>query len=295
MRLLTTVLSISRRGKGGESRGGGRRTRRRPPPRWLRPASTLASCAALIAAALGAVAWLAHDGWFDRRAAAVTEAMRGTLVGAGLSVQSVLVHGRQRTPQSDVLAALDVERDALILDFDPSTAQQRIEALPWVRTATVERSLPSTIRVRIVERQPLARWQHQGSIRLVDSQGDTIPIDDEEMRAYAGLPLVVGPGADRAAPTLFVLVEQEPDYAERVTAAVLVSERRWNVHLDGRIEVRLPEYGASRAWVRLVQLDREHALLQRDILAVDLRLPDRLVVRLGPDARERLTDDGRST
>lgn len=295
MRLLTAIPSLSRRGKGGEDRGGGRRTRRRPPPRWLRPARALASAAVALAVVAGAIAWLAHDGWFERRAAAATEAVRGALVDAGLSVQSVLVHGRQRTLQADVLAALAIERGDLILDFDPAVAKQRIEALPWVRTATVERSLPSSIRIRLAERQPLARWQSHGAVRLVDAQGDVIPIADEEMRAYAHLPLVVGAGADRAAPALFVLVEQEPAYAGRMTAAVLVSERRWNLHLDGRIEVRLPEYGASRAWGRLTRLDREHGLLERDILAVDLRLPDRLVVQLGPDARERIKDRGRST
>ena len=60
---------------------------------------------------------------------------------------------------------------------------------------------------------------------------------------------------------------------------MLVAERRWNLHLKDGIEVLLPEIAPEQALQMLVDLDRDKKLLSRDIVAVDLRLPDRVTVR----------------
>jgi cell division protein FtsQ len=75
-----------------------------------------------------------------------------------------------------------------------------------------------------------------------------------------------------------------------VRASVLVAERRWNLRLNNGIDVRLPEADVEQALDRLVALDRDKKLLSRDIVAVDLRLPDRVTVRLS-DAAAQVRDD----
>ncbi|HEX9836247.1 MAG TPA: cell division protein FtsQ/DivIB, partial [Alphaproteobacteria bacterium] len=75
------------------------------------------------------------------------------------------------------------------------------------------------------------------------------------------------------------MLKREPDLAGRVRAAVRVGQRRWNVKLDGGIDVRLPEENAAAAWAKLGDLERKHSILSRDVEAVDLRLPDRLIVQ----------------
>jgi cell division protein FtsQ len=71
-----------------------------------------------------------------------------------------------------------------------------------------------------------------------------------------------------------------------VAAAVFVAERRWNLRLNSGIDVRLPEDDADVALLRLVSLDREKSLLSRDVTVIDLRLPDRVAVRLSDDAAQ---------
>ena len=65
---------------------------------------------------------------------------------------------------------------------------------------------------------------------------------------YRSLPLLSGPGAPLAAPALLGMLQAEPALIHHVTAASYIGRRRWNVYLDGRIEVRLPEDGAELAW-----------------------------------------------
>jgi cell division protein FtsQ len=67
-------------------------------------------------------------------------------------------------------------------------------------------------------------------------------------------------------------------------AAVLVAERRWNIVLKNGVDIRLPQVDAEQALDTLVELDRDKKLLSRDIAVVDLRLPDRVTVRLSDDA-----------
>jgi len=67
-------------------------------------------------------------------------------------------------------------------------------------------------------------------------------------------------------------------------AAVLVSDRRWDLHLENGVTVKLPERRPAQALSQLVRLDQRHALLSRDVNVIDMRLTDRLTVRL-PEGR----------
>jgi cell division protein FtsQ len=150
-----------------------------------------------------------------------------------------------------------------------------------VRRASVERQLPGTLYIRLVEREPMALWQEQGVIRVIDRDGEVI--SGIEPRRFAHLPLVVGADAPAHAEKLIAVMNSEPELRERVTAAVRVGGRRWNVQIEGHIDVRLPENDTAAAWSQLARIERQQGLLSRDVIIIDLRLPDRLVVRTDPE------------
>ena len=66
----------------------------------------------------------------------------------------------------------------------------------------------------------------------------------------------------------------------------MVAERRWNLRLKNGIDVKLPETNVEQALQLLANLDHDKRLLSRDILAVDMRLPDRVSVRLPDEAAQ---------
>jgi cell division protein FtsQ len=204
----------------------------------------------------------------------------------GLVVTDIQVKGRQTTDTTTILAALDARYGSPILAVSPSRAKQQLEALPWVRSAAIERLLPGTIAVNLIERRPLAVWQHEGKQELVDQDGTVIPVTD--LSRFAKLPTVVGGDQARhSAAQLLSLLANEPDIAARVTAAVLVGDRRWNVRIDGTIDVMLPEDDMAGAWAKLAQLEHDNQILQRNVETIDMRLPDRLVLRVAdPGAKD---------
>lgn len=247
--------------------------------------------ALLLVAAIGLVAALAAGTWAwmnGRAQAALVEAGQATVEAAaelGLRLRQVSVEGREHTRASEILAALDLPQGAPLLALDPTAARERLESLPWVKEASVERRLPDLVHVRLKERTPIALWdQGGGHFLLVDADGVAI---SDDLRGYADLPVISGAGAPKAAADLFTMLGGEPALARRVRAAVRVGERRWNLWIDGvgadGLEVRLPETDPARALSRLARLDEREALLARDLRVIDLRLPDRLVVRLNED------------
>jgi cell division protein FtsQ len=203
----------------------------------------------------------------------------------GLVVDNIEVEGRTTTDTATILAALGAHAGTPILAVSPTRAKEQLEALPWVRSASIERRLPGTLHVRLVERKPLAVWQHDGKQELIDRDGTVIPVTD--LSRFAKLPTVVGGDEARhGAASLIELLASEPDLAARVTAIVLVGDRRWNVRVDNAIDVLLPEDDAAGAWSKLARLERTNQVLQRDVQTVDMRLSDRLVMRVSDPAKD---------
>ncbi len=254
-------------------------SRRRPTvrPLWRRPLGFAAIAAVALSGLSGLGWWGTSQGWFaDVAAFARARVMDGSAV-AGLTVQEILVVGRYETKRADLLGAMDLERGAPILDFDPNAARERIVALPWVRDAVVERMLPDTVLLRVEERQPLALWQNQGEFTLIDDTGEVIAA--KGLDRFGELMVLVGEDASEHAVALFGVLATQPKLMSLVRAAVRVGGRRWNLRLENGIDVRLPEEKEIEAWARLAEFERDHKILARDVEVLDLRIPDRLIVR----------------
>lgn len=277
----------NRAGKGKAARPG---PRRRSAPRWVRRGGLMLALGLLTAAYLGGIAQLTRSGWIGARIDAAGDWIAAAVADAGFRVRSVRVHGASRTEAAGLREAIAVPLGTPILELDLAALQRRVERLPWVRVATVERSLPERLVVRLQEREPLALWQHEGEVALIDNTG--IVIRGAPLAPFQDLPLLAGAGVPAAAPALLRMVVEDSGLAARITAGSYVEERRWNLLVDDRVWVKLPQERTREAWLRLATEEREHGILQRDILAVDIRNEEQWVFRLPPGVRTRMAIKG---
>jgi len=204
---------------------------------------------------------------------------------AGLRVRDIVIEGRANTPEPLLRAAIGASKGDAILGFSVEQARARIEQLAWVEHATVERRLPDTLVIQLAERRPFAIWQNQGKFVLIDRAGQIVA--NQDVAQFRALPLVVGQGAPTAAATLLDALTAKPALGARVTAAVRVGERRWNLRMKNGTDVLLPEGAEAAALNKLEKLQNEQSLLDRPLAVIDMRLPDKLVLRAMPT-------DGRS-
>ncbi|MGE0416759.1 MAG: cell division protein FtsQ/DivIB [Acetobacteraceae bacterium] len=247
--------------------------------RLVRPVAWLAFSALVLLLGYGLVRSAAPDS----TVVSMRERVGGMAGLAGLRVTNVVIEGRANTPEPLLRAALGVNKGEPILGFSIEQARKRIESLTWVEHATVERRLPGTVVVFLQERRPFAIWQNHGRFQLIDRAGQVV--DNQDVALFKHLPLVVGEGAPLGAAELLDVLREKSDLNTRVVAAVRVAHRRWNLRMKNGADVMLPEGHEAEAIERLIQLQATQAILDRPLSVIDLRLPDRLVVRARPDTK----------
>jgi cell division protein FtsQ len=207
---------------------------------------------------------------------------------AGFRIASIALSGERHVSREEVLAAAGVTGTASLLFFDVEAARDRLKSNPWIADATVLKLYPDRLQIGIKEREALALWQQAGRVSVI--AGDGTVLEPYVNPRLLRLPLVVGVGAAARAKEILALLDGYPDLRDQVRASVLVAERRWNLRLRNGLDIRLPELNVAPALVTLAGLDKDKKLLSRDIVAVDLRLPDRVTVQLSEAAAAARAD-----
>lgn len=222
------------------------------------------------------------SGTLDRVHNGLQHKAYATLADAGFRVENILVEGRAEVDAEVLRAIINLERGDPIFAFDPAETREMIERLSWVREAHVERRLPNTVYVGLVERTPVALWQHKNKLRVIDAEGVTLT--DKLSVNQKSLPIVVGEYANEQAYDLLVMLNAEPGIQELVEAATWVGDRRWDLALKNDMVVRLPEMDIGLALSRLSQAQEQDKILDKDLSVIDLRETDRITVRTRPGA-----------
>lgn len=204
---------------------------------------------------------------------------------AGFKVKQVNLSGQNHVTPQEILATAGIKPTTSILFVDADATRAELESLPWIASASVRKIYPDRIDIAIVEREAYALWQINGQIKVIARDGMPIAPYSDDPR-YVNLPIVVGEGAEKRVVEIVEALARVPALRDQVRAAILVADRRWTLKLRNGIDVRLPEDGLDKALLQLADLDRDKRLLTRDITIVDLRLPDRVVVRLSDAAAD---------
>lgn len=195
----------------------------------------------------------------------------------GFRVENILVEGKNYTDGEALLALVNVRKGDPIFLFCPDTARELIENMSWVKTARVERRLPDTIYISLIEREPLALFRQGTGLFLIDGEGQILT--DRGLDRFGALMMVSGTGAPEHAQELVGMLAAEPAVQQRVDSASRIENRRWNLNFrDGKV-VKLPEADMGLALRTLAIAQDEQGLLDKTIKTIDLRDPARMVVR----------------
>jgi cell division protein FtsQ len=202
----------------------------------------------------------------------------------GLRIVAVSLTGSKEVSREEILTTAGVTGRASLLFLDADAARAKLMSNPWIGDAAVLKLYPDRLQITVTERQAFALWQKDGRVSVIAADGTVLEPFVEGR--YIGLPVVIGKGAESAAKDFLAIVDRYPDIRPMVRASILVAERRWTLRLVNGIDVRLPETGVDAALDRLVGLDRDKKLMTRDVMMIDLRLPDRVTVRLSDAAAQ---------
>ena len=231
--------------------------------------------------------------WIESKINIIENHFMELTASAGLKVDSVNVVGRKSTHKDDLIRALGIKIGTPIFQTNLKHAQERLELLGWIKTASISRKLPNEIWLNIIERKPLAVWQHKQKIFLIDSEGEVI--QRKNLATFDYLPTVVGIDAAETAAFLLDLINLYPSISNRLKSAQRVSKRRWNLYFKNGLVIKLPKEKLASALDHLSKVNKENNLFERQIISIDLRIQNRMTVRLDYKAKKVVLAEGENT
>lgn len=244
----------------------------------LRRFRTVGGLASVLIVLAGLLYGVFHGGYLPTLVGWFKDGRDMAANAVGFRIAAVAIVGHKHLSREEILAIAGIGGRTSLLFLDAAETRARLKSNPWVGDATVQKLFPDRLAITVTERAAFALWQTDGQINVIADDGTVLELFLS--RAVLTLPFVVGAGAATRAKEFLALLDRHPDLRETVRASVLIGERRWNLRLKNGVNVRLPEAGVARALDQLAALDREKNLLARDISLVDLRLPDRVTLRL---------------
>ena len=287
--LLREYLGSARAAKPVEKKPAKRPVIDREPPRpgvvaWIeRNVPRRAGLAATVLLLASATFYgIVKGGHLDDFVTAVSDTRNAIANSAGFRITTVAINGRRQLSQDEVLAIGGINGRSSLLFLDAAAVRDRLKANPWIADATVIKYYPGSLQIDIVERSAFALWQQNGKLSVIAEDGAVL--EPYLTRRFVSLPLVVGTGAETHARDFLALLAHYPQVNAVTRAAIYVGERRWNLHTRDGLDIRLPENDVGNALATLSRLDQEDHLFSRDIVAIDMRLFDRLTVQLSDDA-----------
>ncbi len=205
----------------------------------------------------------------------------------GIAIREIDVSGNHEVSDAAVGQIVAPGNNISILGYDVAEAREKLLRHPWIKEATVSRVYPDKLNVEIIERTAHALWQSENGLQLINADG--LVLEAYDGRDHS-MPLVVGRSANLAAKDFIALMDRYPSIASQARAYIMVGERRWDVELANGVTIMLPEKNVENELAALVEADRQHALLSRDIRRVDLRIAERMVIKVSQEAKDLLIE-----
>lgn len=212
--------------------------------------------------------------------------VQGEFAAAGFGIDAIKISGQTLSQDQHIIALLMMSGGSSTLDFDAQKARNLLRWMQAVDSATVRKVYPGEVIVDIVEKTPAIRWRVGTTTWLVDETGKRIGTDPAA--AYTDLPLVVGEGAADDAVSMTRLLQRHALLQDDLAALSRIGDRRWDLIYYSGLRVQLPEQGVPQALDNLEAYQRDHALLDRDVTLIDMRVPGLLALKPGPLAAEQI-------
>lgn len=227
--------------------------------------------------------WVWSSGQIGRAYDGTKDWLYGITRGAGFEMTTIQVDGLSKLSVEMVSTALGVQIGDPIFRVAVQDVKEKLEALPEIRVASVERRLPDMLYVEIVERDGAALWQHDGQYQLIDVDGTVLVNQERDPgRRYI---VLTGENVPEEAEAFLAMLDMEPELKRQVEAAMRVGARRWDIRLKNGVVVKLPQEDPDLAWRKLGEMARNQQLLDRSLQVIDMRIDDRMFLTLDPPAK----------
>lgn len=235
--------------------------------------------ALVVAASLLFVICLVPVGW------AAYSAVAYLTTDSRFEVQKLSVSGLKRVEENQVLAAAGFEVGTNVFHVKLDKIRERVEQLPWVHYAMVERVLPDKIIIKIVEREPIGLARINGDVYQFDSDAKILepdPVDGASFPILDGLRMDDRKGNLEKVDIYRRVVE---DLGQTALSEVHIPDSQ-DVTVVSASDPLLVNLGAAdfrTRWVRYLQLKPQIQQQYPQAVRVDLRFKNQAIIKMKDD------------
>ncbi len=206
------------------------------------------------------------------------------LINNGFKIENILITGTRNLSNNYIKNIIEIYKDGSIFNIDLSSIYNKIKQNSWVKEVSVERVLPNIIKIKILENQPIAIWQNKTNNKLITANGDII-FDGNVNDFKNDFPIIKGNKSKENISSILEILETNQNFYENIWSLTFINERRWDLHFNQGLVVRLPSKDIKKAWEKIIKLQKNYNILNLKLTEIDLRNPKQILGKINFDKK----------
>ena len=205
-----------------------------------------------------------------------------TLINNGFKIKNIEISGLNHLDENDIIKIVNAYNEINILNVNFDDIYKKIKNNTWIKKASIEIIYPNTIKILLTEKKPVAIWQNRYGNTLITKSGDVIFEKNlEEFKNY--LPIVVGENVHKEVQSILDIFSKNKDFVTNIWSLTFVNQRRWDVHFNQGLTIKLPSKNLEKAWEKVLYLDKEFKILNLGLTELDLRNSNQILGKINID------------
>ena len=178
--------------------------------------------------------------------------------------------------KSEIYEILDSYYNTKIFSIELDSIREKIKSNQLVSEVSIERILPSTLNINIIEKKPIGIIQNKNLYKLITSDGSIV--FNKQIHEFYYLPIFSGKNVEKNAQSIIDLLNLA-NFKEEIWSMSLINERRWNLNLKKGIKILLPEDNVIKALNLINDIEEKHKILDGNFIEIDLRNDNQVIFK----------------
>ena len=204
------------------------------------------------------------------------------LINNGFIIKNIEIFGLNHLNKNDIIKIINTHSNINIFNVNIKNIYEEIKKNTWIKKASIEIVYPNTIKIILTEKKPIAIWQNRNGNSLITKTGDVI-LEKKLDNFKSYLPIIIGHNANKNFYAILKILSSNKDFFKNIWSLTFVNERRWDLHFNQGLTIRLPSKNLENAWEKVVNLNEKFNILSLGLTEIDLRITNQILGKINID------------
>ena len=204
------------------------------------------------------------------------------LINNGFIIKNIEVLGVNHLDKNDIIKIISTNNNINIFNVNIKNIYRNIMDNTWIKKASIKIIYPNTIKVFLTEKKPIAIWQNRYGNSLITKSGDII-FEKNLEKFKNNLPIIIGQNAHKNVHSILNILSSKRNFIKNIWSLTFVNERRWDLHFNQGLTIKLPSKNVENAWQKVVYLHKKFNILSLYLTEIDLRNSNQILGKINLD------------